>query len=143
GSSELSRVRDGLFRTLRQRRGEFERELSPRWRGVEAAHRPMSSYVPLWVVGVVTAGLLTLIFMGFSYALNRASDTTYAQLSALPPNGPVTLARTVAPPPPPVVDSTQFERIRAFLEPEIAENLVVVEDGPQAITVRIRNRGMF
>ncbi|WP_119459022.1 type IVB secretion system protein IcmH/DotU [Rhodospirillaceae bacterium SYSU D60014] len=143
GSSELSRVRDGLFRTLRQRRGEFERELSPRWRGIEAAHRPMSSYVPLWVVSVATAGLLTLIFMGFSYALNRASDATYAQLAVLPPTGPVSLARTVAPPPPPVVDSSQFERIRKFLEPEIAENLVVVEDGPQAITVRIRNRGMF
>ena len=143
GSTELSRLRDGLFRTLRQRRGEFERELSPRWRGIEAAHRPMSSNLPLWVIGVATAAALTFMFMGFSYALNRASDSSYARLSDLPPTGPVSLARTVTPPPPPVIETTQFERVRKFLEPEIAEGLVVVEDSVQAITVRIRNRGMF
>jgi type VI secretion system protein ImpK len=36
GSSELLKIRDGLHRMLRERRGEAERELSPRWKGVDA-----------------------------------------------------------------------------------------------------------
>lgn len=143
GATELSRIRDGLFRTLRQRRGEFERELSPHWRGQETAHRPMTSFIPLWVVGVVTAALLTFMFMGFSYAVNRASDTTFAQLSNLQPTGEVTLARAPLAPPPPPVDDGLFARISKFLEPEIAQGLVAVEEDARTVTVRLRNEGMF
>ncbi len=44
GALELSRIRESLYRTLRQVYGDFERELSPHWRGVEARHRPLRSY---------------------------------------------------------------------------------------------------
>ena len=35
GSAALTELRDGLYRGIRQRRGEFERELSPQWRGID------------------------------------------------------------------------------------------------------------
>jgi len=141
GTSEHSRVRDGVYRTLRERHGDFERELSPHWRGLAAAHRPLTSYIPAWVIAVVTAALLSLMFVGFTYALNDASDRG-GQLADLQPVGAIDLARALpAPPPEPatVIPTVFF----TFLEPEIQEGLVTVDENAQRILVRISGEGMF
>lgn len=83
-------------------RGDIERDLSPHWRGLEAGHRPLSAYIPAWVVALIAAALLTALFMGFSYALNGQSDQVYAELAGLARVGPVSIVRAGAPPPPPV-----------------------------------------
>jgi type VI secretion system protein ImpK len=141
GTSEHSRVRDGVYRTLRERRGEFERDLSPHWRGLAAGHRPLTSYIPAWVIGAVTAALLMLMFMGFTYALSGISDSAYGGLAQLPPSGQVALARIAPPPPPPPPPPPNtFTR---FLEPEIKEGLVTVDENAQRIRVRITGEGMF
>ena len=140
GTSEHSRVREGVYRTLRDRHGDFERELSPHWRGLAAAHRPLTSYIPAWVIAVVTAAVLTLMFMGFTYALSDASDTG-GLMAELQPAGLVGIYRpepTPPPPPPPVVNV--FTR---FLDPEIKEGLVTVDENAQRILVRISGEGMF
>jgi len=141
GTSEHSRVREGVYRTLRERRGDFERELSPHWRGLAAVHRPLTSYIPAWVIAVATAALLTLMFMGFSYALSDASDTG-GVLADLQPVGTVGLfrAQPAPPPEPPTVVPNVFTR---FLEPEIKEGLVTVDENAQRILVRISGEGMF
>jgi type VI secretion system protein ImpK len=141
GSSEHNRVREGVYRTLRERRGDFERDLSPHWRGIAAVHRPLTSYIPPWVIAVVTAAILTLMFMGFSYALSDASDSG-GLLADLQPVGLVSLFRTEpAPPPePPTVVPNVFTK---FLEPEIKEGLVTVDENAQRILVRISGEGMF
>ena len=141
GSSEHNRVREGVYRTLRERRGDFERDLSPHWRGIAAVHRPLTSYIPPWVIAVVTVAILTLLFMGFSYALSDASDSG-GLLADLQPVGLVALYRPEptplpeqAPPPPNVFTK--------FLEKEIAEGLVTVDENGQRILVRISGEGMF
>jgi len=146
GGAKHAEIRDGLHRTIRQQRGEYERELSPHWRGVEAGHRPITSYIPVWLVAVIAAGLLALMFTGFSYALNASSDGVYALLNNIPPHGEVRLAREAPPPPPPpptVEEVQQVERIREFLEAEIEEGLVEVMEDAQTITVRLKGEGMF
>ncbi len=145
GSIRHGEVREGLFRLIRSRRGDFERDLSPRWRGVDAGHKPLSSYIPLWVIGVGTAALVTLMFVFFSYSLNNDSDVVAIELQQLPPVGSVTLARVDAPPPPPPpeIKSELLPRIKGFLEDEIAQGLVVVSEDVQALTIRVRNRGLF
>src|SRR6185312_13463836 len=55
GVSELGRVREGLYNLLRQIRGDFDRTLSPHWRGLEAPHRALSSVLPSWVVALGVA----------------------------------------------------------------------------------------
>jgi type VI secretion system protein ImpK len=146
GMAKHAEVRDGLYRTIRQGRGEFERELSPHWRGVQSGHRPLSSYLPLWVVGVATAAVLILMFLGFRYALTGDSGAVYAALGQLPPSGEVELAR-VAPPPeepdPPPERVDQVEQITRFLQEEIDEGLVTVLEDAQSITVRLAGTGMF
>ncbi|WP_282609176.1 type VI secretion system protein TssL, long form [Pelagibius sp. Alg239-R121] len=145
GSIRHGEVREGLFRLIRSRRGDFERDLSPRWRGVDAGHKPLSSYVPLWVIAVGTAAFVTLMFVLFSYSLNNDSDVVALELQNLPPSGPVTLARADAPPPPPPpeIKSELLPRIKGFLEDEIAQGLVVVSEDVQALTIRVRNKGLF
>jgi len=141
GSSEHSRVREGVYRTLRERRGDFERELSPHWRGLAAVHRPLTSYIPAWVIAVVTVAVLMLMFMGFTYALNDESDTI-GGLADVPPGSNVEIGRPT-PVVAPVVQIVKVEQFSKFLEPEIREGLVTVDENAQRILVRISGEGMF
>lgn len=147
GASTLAEFRDNLFRTLRQRRPEYERELSPHWRGVGAGYAGLKQRIPLWVVGVGALSLAALIYLGFNLLLGAASETTFARLAGLPPTGPVAIARAAAvpppPPPPPAPASSSASRLHTFLAPEIAQGLVEVFEDGQAITIRIANRNMF
>ena len=155
GSSELGELRHGLYRMLRENRGDFERDLSPRWRGLEKAHRPLASFVPFWVIGVAAAAALAAIFTWLSFSLNASSDEAVGRLAALPPSGPVTIARRAPPPAPvpvPVVAPPKPQVIvrtvpapapAGFLEAEVRAGTVVVIEDAQTITVRIRSAGIF
>jgi type VI secretion system protein ImpK len=143
GASELTRTRESLYALLRQRRGDFERDLSPHWRGLQAPHRPLGASIPLWVVGTVTAGLLVAIFFVFLYLLGQSSDIAYADLGALPPNGKVAIHVDAPPPPPPPSQDNTLARARAFLAPEIREGLVSLSENAQMALIRIHAGGMF
>jgi type VI secretion system protein ImpK len=142
GASELIMVREDLYRLIRNNRGDFERSLSPRWEGVKAAHRALYEIIPLWLVALVAAGTLALLYVGFTLVLNSRSDVAYEALNALPPAGQVALARAVPVVPPPRV-IIEAPKIGKFLEPEIKQGLVTVTENLQTILVRITGRGMF
>ena len=142
GASELTVLREDLYRLIRVARGEFERDISPHWRGAANDGRWAGDIIPTWIVAAVTAFLLICLYIGLAYLLNSRSDNLFDQLATLPPNGAVSLARVATPPPPPVVIQ-QSERLRRFLEPEIREGLVTVKEDAQTITVLIRGAGMF
>jgi type VI secretion system protein ImpK len=139
GASELSVLREDVYRLIRAARGEFERGISPHWRGVAAARKLLRGIVPAWVVGAAGVALLLLLYAGLLFALNARSDLVFDDLAALPPTGAVSLAR-VAPPP---VIVMRGDRLRRFLEPEIREGLVTVAEDAQQIVVTIRGAGMF
>ncbi len=143
GASELALVREDLYRAIRNNRGEFERHLSPHWQGVQAAYRGLISAVPIWVIMASAAVVLLLCYFGFSYLLADRSDLVFARLASLPPTGQVSFARAAVAMPPPPIDTTQSQKIRKFLEPEIKQGLVTVLEDDQTITVRLRAQGMF
>jgi type VI secretion system protein ImpK len=157
GVAALNELRDSVYRVMRNRRGDFERELSPRWRGLDTGHRPLGQRVPIWAIGLGTLTLLAVIYLAFNFALAGASDVSYAQLRGLPPDGstptivhaPVAMPRPATTPaaaPAPVVTpppSSLASKLRQFLAPEIKAGLVTVLEDPQAITVRLTNRNMF
>jgi type VI secretion system protein ImpK len=157
GTAALAELRDSVYRVIRNRRGDFERELSPRWRGVDTGHRPLSQRLPLWAIALGTVTLAALIYLGFNFMLSGASDVGFAELYGLPPHGAPTMTHVGvaagAPPPPPppaqpaaVVSSAVSATLRQFLAPEIKEGLVVVLEDAQSVTVRLTNlpnRNMF
>ena len=152
GTAELDRVREGLYQLLTQLRGNWERDLSPHWRGVDAPHRGQSRAVPGWVAFALAAALLGGGWYWLSNGLGASADGLYQRMAALPPGALPSIDRSAppvppAPPPPPpptaapVADA--LPTLRRFLAPEIAQGLVTVEGDQQRLLVRIKNRGMF
>jgi type VI secretion system protein ImpK len=150
GTAALTELRDGVYRGIRQRRGEFERELAVHWRGLATLYRPLAQRVPLWLVGLVTLGLACIIYLLFNFSLAAASDVAFTELAALPPKGaPVVPRQAVTPPPPPPpppaapATAAATPSLSKFLEPEVKAGLVQVFEDPQSVTVRLINRNMF
>jgi type VI secretion system protein ImpK len=147
GTAALAELRENTYRLIRNRRGEFERELSPHWRGAETGNRPLAQRIPLWAIGLTTVLLAGLIYAGFNFALSGNSDIAFAEMYGLPPHGTPVIPRTEAPPPPPApvaaAPSALAAKLHTFLEPEIKQGLVVVLEDAQSVTVRLTNRNMF
>ncbi len=146
GGAALGELRDGVYRLIRDRRGNFERELAPHWRGTEAGYRPLFQRVPIWAIGLASVFLAAMIYLGFNLSLAGGSDVAYAEMNGLPPHGTPVIPRTVVvrpPPPPPPPVSTLQVKISRFLEPEIKAGLVVVLEDAQSLTVRLTSRNLF
>ncbi len=150
GIAALTELRDSVYRTIRQRRGDFERDLSPRWKGLSLGHKPLAQIVPVWMLATITLGTACLIYVLFSFSLAGDSGVAYAELAALPPKGAIVVPRLapVAPPPPPPPAPVEAARaatptLAKFLAPEIKAGQVQVFEDAQSITVRLINHQMF
>jgi type VI secretion system protein ImpK len=136
GRAELERIHDGLHQTIRQQRGDFERTLSPRWQGVQDKRMRLAQYVPLWVVAAVCAGVLVVVYLGFLVAASRAAEPVLTQVAALG-RSDTPRALPVATPTRPSVD------LRPFLQAQIADRTVAVEDTAQGQVVTMAGDGLF
>lgn len=151
GVAALTDLREGVYRTLRQRKGDFERDLSPHWRGLAVGAMKFLRDIPIWARLLATAVLALLMYMLFSFILAGISDISFAELSSLPPRQhfpmvhvPPPSAPAVPDPPPALPPPTAFsQRLRQFLAPEIRDGLVTVLEDAQTTTVRLTNRNMF
>lgn len=133
GHAQLAQLRERLFAMLRKLRPEHERELSPRWKGVEA-RRSVIARLPAWAVLAVFGVIAIAIYLTLLMNLNMRSDPVFAEIQSLRPAVQV-------PSPPPVVAATP--RLSAFLEPEIKAGLVVVTDFDDRSVITIRGDGFF
>lgn len=148
GRSRLEEQRERAYNAIRTARGEFERELSPHWRGVVDQRHPLSRYVPLWVVAAVAAALLLLAYAIFNWLLNNASDPVLSALSSIRGDTVAMVRRggvTAAPAPvKPNANLAQVaQNLRTFLEPQIRQGLVAVIEEADKTMVRIRGDGLF
>lgn len=139
GRSRLDEQRERTYSAIRTARGEFERELSPHWRGVINQRNPLVRYVPLWVVAAVAAALLLIAYAIFNWSLNNASDPVLTALSGIRMEGPPR-------PPPSKVNNLLAQvtqNLTTFLDPQIRQGLVAVVREADRTTVRIRGDGLF
>ena len=60
GQRQLEAIRQRLLQIIRKQRGEYERDLSPNWRGVSAANQRRFGSVPIRVGAAVTGVLATV-----------------------------------------------------------------------------------
>ena len=155
GVAALTELRDGVYRTLRQRRGDWERDLSPHWKGIAAGMRSLADRIPLWAIELATLVLAVLMFLWFTFMLAGMSDAAFSELTGIPPKEPMQVAHVTprgAPPATPTAaaassvaqpSSDLGKRLHEFLAPEIRAGLVQVFEDGQAVTVRLTNRNMF
>nr|WP_207280708.1 type IVB secretion system protein IcmH/DotU [Thiocystis violacea] len=145
GRTQLDRVREQLFQTIRAQRGEPDSELSPRWRGISQRRDPLIHQMPLWVFGSIAAALLLALFAYFTFSLNRASDPVYLALGGLDKGLPTLADRPQArlPDAPDSPSATPALTLRLLLAREIAAGQLEVVDRPQGQVVIIRGDDLF
>ena len=83
GRDALEQVKDNLYRVIRNYRGDFERGLSPHWRGIEDRRNKLARFVPLWVIGVGALALIIAMYAGFFTILEARSHPVYLQVREL------------------------------------------------------------
>lgn len=139
GPAEIARLREAVYAEIRRCRGDFERELSPHWQGIAAAHKPLASQIPLWVFALASGAVLTAVFIGFVFALGNLSEPVFAQIPRLPPGKNVPVQGATALP----VLTNHAPRLREFLAKEIQQGLVEVKDDERTITILIHGSRTF
>ena len=150
GQDRHLQIRNSLARIIRGQRGEFERDLSPRWKGVLRPFKQLSAWTPVWIAIGTTAALLALTFAGFTYLLNQRSTAVLTEIAALDAGVAPTLLRPnkVTPPPPPPQQQPKAEvdklaQLSSFLAPEIKAGQVVVLTQGNTVDVRVTGKAMF
>jgi type VI secretion system protein ImpK len=138
GRVQLEALRERLFEVVRARRGEFERDLSPHWRGQDAPVHEARGLLPLWVAAAAAAALLIVIFIGLKLSLAERSDAVAALLDQA--NAPQAKIARQAPPVPP---APVVPRLSKLLAAEIAERRLEVVETATESRVTIRSDGLF
>ena len=144
GAEKHATIRAGLASLIRAQRGPLEPEIAPVWKGLKLPHKPLSAWMPAWLIFGLMTAVLGLSYVGLAWALSGDTERLQGQLAALGAREQVELKRQAPPPPaPPPVENGQKERVAKFLEKEIEEQLVTVFDDANTVTVRIKGSGMF
>ena len=129
GMREIEQLRQELYLLITRLKGDSERALSANWQGLRDIRSSLIQHVPIWVIAVVAGSLLMLIYLGFSYAINSASDRTYKEFSAMAQEENKTLVVRLREPEAPAGAPAQADRFKRLLAPEIAREMVEVLDG--------------
>lgn len=133
GRSQLETLRRRLVEIIQSTRGEYSHALSEHWRGAEADLRRDWGLTPVWATAGVLALLLTGVFFLYYFLISERSSAVYAAINAIRPQ------QVIAAKPVPV----ETRRLAKFLEPEIREGLVYVNDFADRSIVVLRGDGMF
>lgn len=133
GRSQLETLKARLLQIIESARGDRGSALSIRWKGVERKATPPWTLVPLWIAGVAAVLIAFGLFLWFTFRLAGMSDELLAATDSLRFPKVKAAAAVVAPKP----------RLRQFLEPEIREGLVVVNDELDRSTIVLRGDGLF
>ena len=133
GRSQLDTLRRRLVEILDGARGEYSKALSLHWRGAEADGKSKWGFLPLWItVGAVLALLAGIFFLYYFLIADKSSGVFSAINAIRPPK-----AQVLKPQPAPVA------RLGKFLQPEIDEKLVTVDDQADKSVIVLLGDGMF
>jgi type VI secretion system protein ImpK len=133
GRRRLHEIMARLQGALPHVRSLSQVEMVPHWRGENApVGRIGWSVLALAAAGALA--LLLLVYIVLRLMLASSGDAPANRLSALTPDARLTLSRPAAAMP--AVESAQASKLKRFLEPEIREGLVTVEEDAQTVRVR-------
>ncbi|EAW42317.1 hypothetical protein MGP2080_06232 [marine gamma proteobacterium HTCC2080] len=83
GPQELDQVIDELYAVISRTRGEFERDLSPNWRGAQETKKRLIDHTPNWVIFAITGALLLVLYTGFRLTLGYQAIPVKEQIQGL------------------------------------------------------------
>lgn len=135
GKRRLHEIMMQLYGALEHARSVSNQVLVPHWLGEKAPLRKVGFWNYIGLAAAAAAGLLLAVYLVLLLVLMGTGDGAENALSSLNPAAPLTLARDV-PSLAAAPASQQSSRLKKFLEREIAQGLVVVEEN--ASTVRVR-----
>jgi len=133
GRRRLQEIMARLQGALPHVRSLSQVELVPNWRGEKAEATRIGPNI-LMLAAAAALALLLLAYAIFRLLLASSGDTPTDRLAALNPDARLTLSRPGAPIA--TEQSAQASRLARFLEPEIREGLVTVEEDAQTVRVR-------
>lgn len=135
GKRRLHEIMSQLYGALEHPRELSQLEVSPRWQGEKAPLRKVSFWSQIALVAAAAAAVLFVIYIVLLLVLGQTGADSFKAAGQMTPDTPLRLSRVGAPPPA-AAESAQLSRLKQFLEPEIRQKLVVVEE--DASTVRVR-----
>lgn len=143
--SNLERVRQDVYETLRYFNSRPDDEISPRWQGLSSAMTRTSLRVPLWSVAALALALVTGAFFAMRVLITNEGDALADELLALNPSTPVIIERASFVPliEEVKVTTTQIERVRAALAKEIDSGGLTVGTKGDFIIVEVNNLVLF
>jgi type VI secretion system protein ImpK len=131
GKAQLETLRQRLWQILRDSSPERPEMLSPHWQGENDPGNRGWRLLPAWVVASIALLLGVLIYIWFMFSLADQSDKVFTKIAG------IRLAKIQLPPKPGPV------RFAKFLEPEVREGLVTVQDYADRSVVILRGDGLF
>jgi type VI secretion system protein ImpK len=146
GPAEIDKLREDTYQVIVRQRAEVETGLSPHWQGIAAPYRAKRFFIPVWLVAIVAIGVLALVYALFLFGLGRAASAQFDALVTAPPASVPSLVRAapvVQPAEPAPAGPTILDRLKGFLNPEIAAGKVSILGTVNAPEIRINNAGLF
>lgn len=83
GKESLEQLRENLFITISRQRGDYERSLSPSWKGLANARKSLRSYIPMWVAASILGAVLLVGYSGIRIWLFDSSVPVVEKLDEI------------------------------------------------------------
>jgi type VI secretion system protein ImpK len=146
GQGELQQIRRDLYETIRRNQPKTIEDLSPHWRGQTIALAGSRFQIPVWSVAAVAGVVLLGTYLALRNMLSGQAEALALTMAQVHPATELTIARetVVKPPPDPAPKtSTQLQRIRAALAPEILAGKLDADQSATTIFIRIGSLVLF
>ncbi len=138
GRSQLDALRERTSAAIRSARGDYERELSPHWRGLVVVRDRLSQFMPPWVGIAIGLALLLALLFGLRLKLAADAEPVFRNIHALGEIPVQTIDRPVVQP-----KVVERPRLAGFLADDIKAGKVAVEDKVDRSVVTIRGDELF
>jgi type VI secretion system protein ImpK len=145
GKNTLEAIRENLYRTIKNFRGDSEPALSLHWEGVNKSLEHRRVRLPMWAVVSIVLALLSFVYLAFSFSLNRNTEPLYVALSTTGTEDNLLPRRSLSPAPVRRIADPTPDRfsLKVFLAQEISRGQVTVDELPEKIVVLIHGDGLF
>lgn len=148
--AELDAKRTRAFRVIEEQRGGLQDRLSLRWRGVDTVRKPVRDLIPTWLAAAASVLVCAGLFVLFLLLVGREGARAVEAVGTMPfrENGEkaeVVITRIALPTPREEVVTLppRLDEVTIFLEEEIRDGLVEVEEDRGNVRIRLIGETMF